>query len=311
LLKMFEDEELLVPKNIIGLTGFEELVVEYEKSFQLFDFCLYSFMDYELWSAALITKIKWIQKSKNSEERHKRKTILITVHGIHTAGVWQVSLTEAVTELDSDVVKMNFKAPYISALRLLFPRIRSSLVDAFSRDLDALIRQHPDGDFFFFGHSFGTFILAEKLRMMEPVNSPRIKAVVLAGSVLRRDFPWVDIKKNLNLPLVVNDCGIKDFPLILSEIFAPGLGMAGKKGFYTFENGVVTNRFFNGGHSFFEKKTDFYTEYWLPIIRGDEPVPSPKIRISKYHDFLESFTDGIKYYFWGVALFLLSLSIIF
>ena len=153
--------------------------------------------------------------------------------------------------------------------------------------------------------------LAEKLRMMEPVNSPRIKAVVLAGSVLRRDFPWVDIKKNLNLPLVVNDCGIKDFPLILSEIFAPGLGMAGKKGFYTFENGVVTNRFFNGGHSFFEKKTDFYTEYWLPIIRGDEPVPSPKIRISKYHDFLESFTDGIKYYFWGVALFLLSLSIIF
>jgi CheY-like chemotaxis protein len=298
LLKKFETDELLTPKSIIGITSYVDLKKKYQSVFESFDFNLYSYDDSSKWEVSVKNKINWIQKEKNNERRYTAKKIVITVHGIRTAGIWQNKLRDSISSDHEEIVTKSFKAPHLSVLRLIIPMLRAAVVESFSNQVDELFRQYPEGDFYFFSHSFGTFMLASKLSNLDPINAPKINSVLLAGSVLNRSFDWSVIKNKLNIKHIINDCGRKDVPLLLSEIFAPGMGMAGRRGFYSFEDGIVNNRFFNGGHSFFEESKDFYNDYWLPILKDEEPIIPLFDDTSRLSGFIEGFIDSIKLYFW-------------
>jgi outer membrane protein OmpA-like peptidoglycan-associated protein len=76
---------------------------------------------------------------------------------------------------------------------------------------------------------------------------------------------------------VVNDCGIDDDILILSQFCVLFTGMAGRLGFVGMTSARFVNRFFSGGHShYFEsqgKSTDqFMARYWVPLITGSGEI---------------------------------------
>ena len=56
------EDVINVPNSIIGLTSFEELYDKYRGDFKELDFNLYDFNDYEGWSKALLSKVRWLQK---------------------------------------------------------------------------------------------------------------------------------------------------------------------------------------------------------------------------------------------------------
>ena len=77
-------------------------------------------------------------------------------------------------------------------------------------------------------HGFGTFLAAKALAALPPTHPLRVNTLILAGSVLPDFFGWSNLVP-ARIQRVVNDCGIGDIILILSQML-PFLGMAGRVG---------------------------------------------------------------------------------
>jgi CheY-like chemotaxis protein len=311
ILDEIENGNILCPLSIIGVTAYCELRSEYSDRFTNFDFNLYDSSKSDDWGKALKGKVEWLKRSKKSHHRVAGKKVIVTVHGISTAGQWQIDLEESIPKTDPNIICEKFEYYHISALKLLSNKQKDKLYKSFSSEIDVLFKSYPDSEFYFFGHSFGTYLLGYKLLSMKFQNSPKIMAVILAGSVLKRDFPWCQLKQELNIELIINDCGIKDKALLFSEIFVPKLGMAGRTGFYTFKAGSVVNRFHDGGHSFFAESKTFYSEYWLPVLDGLKVIDSPKLNKNIFDELLENFCNNIKFYFWLFFSLICFISILF
>jgi hypothetical protein len=75
----------------------------------------------------------------------------------------------------------------------------------------------------------------------------------------------------------VNDCGINDSVLVLSQLVVLFTGMAGRVGFYGFSGGTVFNRFFAGGHSHYFQPAGsdpdaFMRQNWLKLLTAEEDI---------------------------------------
>ncbi|ESX20345.1 hypothetical protein X747_29055 [Mesorhizobium sp. LNJC384A00] len=206
--------------------------------------------------------------------------VVVTVHGIRTFGQWQDRLRDLIHKRAPDVIVEPFRYGYFSALAFAFPFFRWLAVLFFRARLRDLIRRHPDARFVFVAHSFGTHLTMHGLKGLRKAETPRIDLIILAGSVLRPSFNWPRFMEKVPARQVVNDCGINDSVLILSQFVVLLTGMAGRVGFYGFTGGNVLNRFFVGGHGhyFASNRHDanhFMRTQWLSSIVDDarfEPV---------------------------------------
>lgn len=118
------------------------------------------------------------------------------IHGIRDFADWHEPLGYAIersfaTRSASDAAEaakiVSITYGYFSAFQFLLPgeRIRCSRV---FRDRYVFERaQAPEADFYAFAHSNGTFVLGH---VIEKTDGIRLTSVVLAGSVLNRDFDW-------------------------------------------------------------------------------------------------------------------------
>lgn len=306
ILKKLADNELLVPTTVLGLTGYSELKQSQDSAFSDLDFNIYDTSVSDVWMEALAKKIGWLNNSKHIQKTVERTKVVVTIHGINTAGEWQKKLSEKKITTGKVVYK-NYKYIHKSPLLLLLPVIRNRIVSHFVSDFRELTREYPNSEFYFFAHSFGTYVLANALEQLNSVNVPDIKVIALAGSVLKRSFKWSNIKSKFNISYIYNDCGVRDIPLVFSYLFAPGLGMAGRTGFYGFESGIVKNRFFSGGHSFFEESETFYEDYWIPLLDGEcasFTKPTPEVQPS---NVIEVILDTIKILFFLIFFIILFL----
>jgi hypothetical protein len=75
-----------------------------------------------------------------------------------------------------------------------------------------------------------------------------INTVILAGSVLKENFPWRDLI-GTRVARVVNDCGLNDKVLLLSKLLVLFTGMAGRVGFTGATSRIFRNRYSPFGHS--------------------------------------------------------------
>jgi hypothetical protein len=82
---------------------------------------------------------------------------------------------------------------------------------------------------------------------------------------LKSQFDWGFLESFPGVT-VVNECGISDNVLCLSEAFVPKTGMAGRTGFYGFNSDKFMNRYHEGGHSLYFEGQDFMKEKWLPLF---------------------------------------------
>ena len=77
---------------------------------------------------------------------------------------------------------------------------------------------------------------------------------------------------------VVNDCGTRDFVLLLSQFLVLFTGMAGRTGFSGSTGHVFRNRYSVFGHSGYfldedRKPSDAYMErHWVPLLVSNDPI---------------------------------------
>ncbi|MNX76517.1 hypothetical protein D3C86_1080280 [compost metagenome] len=109
---------------------------------------------------------------------------------------------------------------------------------------------------------------------MKPQELPEIGYVILSGSVLKSNFDWSSLLDSGKVGTVVNDCGVNDNILLLSQIGVLFTGMAGRVGFYGFTHARLVNRFFPGGHSHYFEPLDhdpdaFMRRQWVPLLLNE------------------------------------------
>ncbi len=199
------------------------------------------------------------------------RKLVITVHGIRTFGQWQERLERLVRAKVTDVNFENYHYGYFSVISFIIPVFRWLATRSFRNHLLKLIEKYPDAEISIVSHSFGTHLVGWGLLGMAPDIRPRIRNVILAGSVLKSGFPWSTLLDSNAVGRVINDCGIEDNILILSQFFVLFTGMAGRLAFTGMTGMRFVNRFFSGGHShYFErhgKHSDhFMARYWVPLI---------------------------------------------
>lgn len=207
--------------------------------------------------------------------KNPTRRVLVTVHGIRTFGQWQERLGKLFSQHEADSETEHFKYGYFSIFAFLFPPLRWLAVNQFLSSLIAALERYPTHKISLVGHSNGTYLIAWALNKLPDKYVGRIETVILAGSVLRTDFPWNQLIDRLKIDRVINDCGIGDNILILSQVGVLFTGMAGRLGFRGMTGRKLINRYFRGGHShYFEQVGDnasyFMEEYLIPVLKTGE-----------------------------------------
>ncbi|HEX8152923.1 MAG TPA: hypothetical protein VF698_07355, partial [Thermoanaerobaculia bacterium] len=210
----------------------------------------------------------------------ERDHLVVTVHGIRTFGFWQERLeallrSDATGEERHRIEVLNYKYGYFSAIAFMIPLLRWLVVRQFRRTLEKQLARRSWRRVDIVAHSFGTHLVGWSLLAMK--NGPhRVHTVIVAGSVLRSDFPWNELI-GTTVRRVVSECGTSDSILLLSQFFVLFTGMAGRVGFSGMTGETLRNRFYEIGHSGYflsagRPSDDFMAANWLPLLARDEAV---------------------------------------
>ncbi len=160
---------------------------------------------------------------------------LIALHGIRTRGPWQEQLQWLVDRQFLRTIPFkNWKYGRI-LFRALVPALQRRVVRRFlgevrraQGELADLLRSGPVPPPDVVAHSFGTLVVAHALR-----DDPalRLGHVVLVGSIVPPDWPWVEILERNQITALLNYCGDRDPWVRLAERFIPDSGPSGSVGF--------------------------------------------------------------------------------
>jgi alpha-beta hydrolase superfamily lysophospholipase len=158
--------------------------------------------------------------------------VVFLLHGIR-AGIfgWVDRLRVILTGADPAIVVEHGSYGYLSAFKFMLPWGHDRQLRQFAEWYAQMLSTYGPVDFHFVGHSNGTYILG---RSLERVPAMTFTKVYLAGSVLRRNFPWADHRHQVTE--LVNACGSKDFPVAvlcgaLRGVGRTHLGIGGYAGF--------------------------------------------------------------------------------
>lgn len=252
------------PEKIIGITAHTADMGRFQNAFHRHCLAVIEAQRQSAeWKESIFRAIGQTRSSQLARTTDTRNVAVITIHGIRTFGLWQSRLQELIEQHTDGVAFHTYRYGYFSVVGLLVPLIRRLEVRRLGKRLKALELSSAD-DYYVFCHSFGTYLATEALREI-PASALANKKItlVLSGSVLPSNFDWTDVPA---VSRIVNDCGLSDFPLLMSQAFAPGLGMAGRTGFHGFSNERLVNRYHVGGHSLYFDGNEFMSKYWLPLL---------------------------------------------
>lgn len=167
-----------------------------------------------------------------------------------------------------------------------------------------MAEKHPGCCITLIGHSFGTYLIAKSLKNISQTSTPYFDRIILCGSVLKASYDWDEIIRRHNIKSILNDCALNDRPLVMSQAFAVGLGMAGRVGFKRKHGQLIENRFFNGGHSDFFNSQVF--GHWERFIKKGDVV---KVNQKQPVTIIDSLCETIILYSPWIIFIILILSI--
>lgn len=262
-----------------------------------------------VWLKTIRSAVDYTHESKCSSLSEK-SIVVIPVHGIRTFGNWYDHNKSFFEVNCSHVEVCSYKYGYFSLLSLVVPLARSYHVNLFKRNFENVMASRENRRVVIISHSFGTYIVAKTLELLVKENSSiKIDLIIFSGSVLKSNYNLMCLHKIANK--IINDCGIDDKVLCLSQLFVPGCGMAGRVGFFSIDSEKFFNRYFSGGHSlYFEHSSKFIEKFWIPAILGDENYYESSTRKPNFYEpFLECVgyvKDPIAYMFLAFVLFFLA-----
>ncbi|RBW66049.1 hypothetical protein DS893_06325 [Vibrionales bacterium C3R12] len=263
-------KKCLPPDNILILSQYSELIEKHSSDFtrtRVFSY-LYSREDCKWESDVKDCIEEYILKKTDNIKKSDEENIIYSVHGINTYGEWQDELSQFIkSKFDGLFNHIPYKYQYFPIYSFLNPFLRKREVKRLIKDLEHCARRAPNATVHLVGHSFGTHVICEALDKITVELSPKIGNVVLVNSVIKSGYDWSNIVKKHGINKIVNECGINDRVLILSQMTAFGLGMAGRTGFKGKLYDTLTNRYFKGGHS--SLFTDQHFQDWCTVLASD------------------------------------------
>ncbi|UUC96134.1 MULTISPECIES: hypothetical protein [Comamonas] len=262
-----KNAKLKKPEKIIGITAHANDIGSYREDFE--KHCLLvieASAGSSTWRDKITSSLRYTGSSQISRAVEPKNIAVVSIHGIATYGQWQNKLRLLIEE-HTDTCSFNtYKYGWFPTLFFAVPSMRMAEAKRLSDRVRSEFSSGESDHVFVFCHSFGTLLLAEALKILiaEEITFPRC-TIVLAGSVLSCDFDWGFLPGDGSIN-IINDCGVDDDVLLISEAFVSGTGMAGRTGFNGFSSKRIVNRFFRGGHSHYFKSSDFMRMYWLPLL---------------------------------------------
>lgn len=224
----------------------------------------------------------------NNIIENKTQSVLITLHGIGTYGIWQRNLKRLIQKYTSSFEFYSMRYGRISPLRVTIPFFRKHIEKEVFSYLDMIFTKHKNKEFHIVAHSFGTYLIMKYLT--EHKIYVKIKTIILAGSLLKQDYflqlhhaQKSDVFKNIET--FINECGVSDKNLLMSKLFALKFGDGGRRGFITVPYLRIINRYFQGGHKVYFNQ-ESYQKNWLPHILSSSKIEAIDER--KHSFFLDS-----------------------
>jgi CheY-like chemotaxis protein len=256
------------PRKIIGITAHIDDIHTFKEEFDAYCFALIEASNNNpTWKGRIISSINYEIESEISRSVDDEDIICLSIHGIRTNGGWQQGLKRLIHSKVGEIQYENFKFGKFDVVSFFIPFFRHWVVARFGKDLEKIIDDNPNKKIYIFSHSFGTYVAVKAIEnLIKRKSITNISKIVLSGSVLKSNYNFDKILKQTNAK-IVNDCGDRDLILVLSELFVPNTGMAGRTGFHGLNNNSFANRFFVGGHShYFTDKSKFMENHWIPLF---------------------------------------------
>jgi pimeloyl-ACP methyl ester carboxylesterase len=171
--------------------------------------------------------------------------VVFVIHGIRDKGFWTQKIARSIKR---EAAKANRKFEsctesygYFAMLPFVLGTVRQRKVEWLMDRFAEVRARYPRATFHYVGHSNGTYLAAQAL---QDYPAARFKHVVFAGSVVRRDYQWLDLIKPKDAPpgsrprveKVLNYVATKDwvvalFPKGMQPWRYFNLGSAGHDGF--------------------------------------------------------------------------------
>jgi len=244
-------------------------------------------------------KINWQLMTDIPEHFPDKKAtnVVFVIHGIRDRGFWTQKIARVIKHV---VEKENVSRPadlrlhfrsftgsygYFAMVPFVLPWIRRWKAEWLMDRYVEARAHYPNAGVSFVGHSNGTYLLS---RALKDYPAAQFDRVVLAGSVVRRDFDWISRlnrqqgREKPQVGEVLNYVATHDWVVaLLSKAFQPArffdLGSAGHDGFNQFRTdkprGLHESRFVKGSHSaaLVETQWDDIARF---IVHG-RPIPKP------------------------------------
>jgi len=189
--------------------------------------------------------------AENRQIVEKKQNVIFILHGIRASNRgWVSKLADLAAKEFPDAEVISSSYGYLSALEFFIPFLHIRPLRWFHTKYADYYASNPEANFFFVGHSNGTYILGRSLLALRGMHFNKI---ILAGSVLPADYPWREIYKRGQYKELRNDQANADFPVgfLCSGLHGLGrkdIGTGGYEGFQDDDNSVIQYAFHPGDH---------------------------------------------------------------
>lgn len=185
--------------------------------------------------------------------------VCMSVHGVRTRGVWQKALVPVLVR--SGFMPIAIDYGWMSALKLIDPRSLDRYTDLLVHEYDALREEYQVERPSVVAHSFGTLQVGHLLKKYRHVTFDK---VILAASILPREYDWPGLLEERRVQWVENDFGSRDrWPRVAAAI-VPGAGSSGSVGFSS-SHPALHQVCYEAGHSDFFSQGHF-RRAWVPTL---------------------------------------------
>ena len=212
------------------------------------------------------------------------RDVVILLHGVRDDGFWTKRIGAKIKSGREKTVRTPTPSyGFFSVLNFLSIFARKSKVRWFLEMYLTLKVHYPKSDISFVGHSNGTYLAVQAMKLCKSV---RFKRMYFAGSVVRTDFNWCDHDEQVS-EKVVNVVNSNDFVISTSPGFIEDLGWSflniGGAGQLGFKKECLTSKVENFGPFARGHSGAISRDYWPAISAfingGDFNPPEPVTRL--------------------------------
>jgi len=214
------------------------------------------------------------------------KDVVMVLHGVRDNGFWTKRIGAKIKG-DRELSEIRTPTPsygFFSVLNFLSIFARKSKVRWFLETYVTLKIHYPNAEISFVGHSNGTYLAVQAMKLCESV---KFKRMYFAGCVVRTDFNWCEYDHQVT-DRVVNVVNANDYIISTSPGFIEALGWSflnvGGAGQQGFQKHCLTPKVENFGPFFHGHSGGIAEDYWPAIstfINGGDFVPPHRAETSR------------------------------